>query len=316
MWLRVVVSLGLVAFLVRKAPDLDEVFPSGATARVVALLVVAVVVAFVGVVLSAWRWQRCIAIFQDPPSLPSLSITTLAGLFVNNVLPSTIGGDVVRIARASDQLGSGERAFASVALERLTGFVVLPVLVALGFVVRPSLVRADHSWVAPLVASTTLALLATLVFLAGHPRVAGRFVGRTNWLRFVGVVHEGIDALRRSPRRAGSVLAAAFLYQASVVVSVACIAAALDLDTPVAALIAFVPTVAMVQVLPVSLNGLGVREGMLVLLLGSMGASRGQAVALGLLWAGSLLAISLLGAPAFAAGKRPVRSAPPAADSR
>ena len=197
-----------------------------------------------------------------------------------------------------------------------SGFVVLPLLVALGLAARPSLVRADRAWVAPLVASTTLALLATVVFLAGHPRIAGRYVGRTNWLRFIGVVHEGIDALRRAPRRAVSVLGAAFLYQASVVTSVAFIAAALDLDTPLAALLAFVPTVAMVQVLPVSLNGLGVREGMLVLLLGSVGATRGQAIAVGLLWAGSLLVVSLLGAPAFAAGKRPVRSASPATGAR
>lgn len=315
-WLRVVVSLGLVAFLVRKTPDLREAFPDGATGRIAALLAFAVVVAFVGVVLSAWRWQRCIALFQDPPTVASLLVTTLAGLFVNNVLPGTIGGDVVRVARASDQLGSAEHAFGSVVIERLTGFVVLPLMVVLGLIARPSLLHADDAWVAPLVASSTLALLATVMFLAGHPRVAGRYVGRTNWLRFVGAVHEGIAALRHSPRRALGVLGAAFVYQASVVVSVALIAAALEMPVPFIALLVFIPTVAMVQVLPISLNGLGVREGMLVLLLRSVGATRGQAIALGLLWAGSLLAVSLLGAPAFATGKRSARSAPPVTQSR
>ena len=73
---------------------------------------------------------------------------------------------------------------------------------------------------------------------------------------------------------------------------------------PVAALIAFVPVVAMAQVMPISLSGLGIREGMLVLLLHPLGISTGHAVGLGLGWYATMLIVSLLGAPAFAIGHR------------
>jgi uncharacterized membrane protein YbhN (UPF0104 family) len=314
LWLRIVVSLALIAVLVRKEPDLGSAFPSGFGGVTIMLLVVAVLMAFVGVVLSAWRWQRAIALFREPPSVASLTMQYLAGLFVGNVLPSTIGGDVLRVSRASEELGS-EVAFASVALERLTGFVALPLLVVAGILLRPSTLSADHAWLSLLIASAALALLATILYLAGHPRAAGRYVDRTNWLRFVGAVHVGVAALRRSPRKSLGIVGTALAYQVSVLVSVLIIARALEIPVPVAGLIAFVPAVAMVQVVPISLNGLGVREGMLVLLLTPLGATRGQAIALGLLWAGSVLVVSGLGAPAFAAGRRKASAATSESDA-
>jgi uncharacterized membrane protein YbhN (UPF0104 family) len=66
--------------------------------------------------------------------------------------------------------------------------------------------------------------------------------------------------------------------------------------------LAFIPAVAMVQVLPISVGGLGVREGMLALLLHPLGVPTGQAVAVGLLWYAMTLLVSLAGAPAFALG--------------
>jgi uncharacterized membrane protein YbhN (UPF0104 family) len=61
-------------------------------------------------------------------------------------------------------------------------------------------------------------------------------------------------------------------------------ARALDLDhVGMTALMAFVPAVAIVQVVPISLGGLGIREGALVLFLHPLHVTTGRAVALGLL---------------------------------
>ena len=56
--------------------------------------------------------------------------------------------------------------------------------------------------------------------------------------------------------------------------------------------------------LPISVGGLGVREGLLAFFLHSLGVPTGQAVAVGLLWYAMTLLVSLLGAPAFAVGHR------------
>ena len=199
-------------------------------------------------------------------------------------------------------------AFASVVLERLTGFVALPLLVFLGFALSPSLEDHSNAWIALLIASVTLGILGILLFVAGHPRIAGRFRDRENWTRFIAAVHQGIDRLRRDPGQIFPILGTAMLYQSSVVVMFALIFRALDLPVPIAAAIAFSPAVLMLQVLPISLSGLGIREGALVLFLRPFLQAHdlptSRAIAAGLLWYGCMLVVSMFGAPAFAVGQR------------
>lgn len=303
LWLRFIVSAVLLAVLVTKIHPAD-LLPERHHLSTVAWLAVGLVITALGIVLSAWRWQRVLEVFDSRVPLRTLTKHYFAGQFVGNVLPSTIGGDVVRVSRGATTTGSGSVAFASVVLERLTGFIALPLLVFVGFLLRPSLLNGDHAWIALAIAFGTLFLLVVILFLAGHPKLAGRFADRENWMRFVGAVHVGVDRLRRQPRDAFGVLAAAVVYQVSVVAAVYCAVQALGISIPNAAVVAFVAAVAMAQTVPISLGGLGVREGMLVLLLHPLGVSTSSAVALGLFWYAMLLVVSLLGAPAFALGQR------------
>jgi uncharacterized protein (TIRG00374 family) len=305
--LRLLVTGALLGVLAWKAPNPEEIVPNDHL-ETFAILAAAVLVAFLGVVLSAWRWQRVLRLFDSKVPVATLTNHYLAGMFVGNVLPSTIGGDVVRVTRASGSTGSSSDAFGSVVLERLTGFVALPVLVFAGFVIRPSLLDADHAWIALVVAGATIGVLAIVLFVAGHPRIAGRFAEHENWMRLIGAVHLGVNRLRREPRQLVPVLGTAILYQFSVVLMYGLIFRALDMPIPLAGVLAFAPAVLMLQVLPLSLAGLGVREGALVLFLHSFLVAHdlpdSRAIAAGLLWYGCMLLVSMLGAPAFAIGHR------------
>jgi uncharacterized membrane protein YbhN (UPF0104 family) len=218
---------------------------------------------------------------------------------------------VLRISRSSADVRDTNQAFAAVVLERLTGFVVLPVLVMTGLIAMPSLAEESRTSIALLIAGVTLVFLAVILFLAGHPKVAGRFAEHENWMRAIGAVHIGVDRLRRAPRDAAVALLAALLYQMVVVASVWCAFHIVDVRIGTAAILTYVPAVAMAQVLPITIGGLGVREGLLAFLFHPLGVSTGSAVAVGLLWYGTTLVVSLLGAPAFAVGHR--RVAPPQA---
>jgi hypothetical protein len=301
--LRIGVSLALLAVLVSKM-DLDAMLPRQRHLSTMAWLVVAVLTALVGIGLSAWRWQRVLAVFDVPVRLRILLSHYLAGQFVGNVLPSTIGGDVLRVSRSAKTTGSSSTAFASVALERLTGFVALPMICFIGFALEPSLIEVDHAWIALAISAGTLVALAVILVLAASPGLAGRFKDHENWMRFFGAVHIGVHLLRHRPRLVVAVLGTALLYQASTVLTVWFATRALGVSVPNAAIIAFIPAVAMAQVIPVSVGGFGVREGMLTLFLTPLGVSTGQAVGIGLLWYFIMLVVSLAGAPAFAVGNR------------
>jgi uncharacterized protein (TIRG00374 family) len=305
--LRLIVSAVLLAILVSRI-DFEGAFPKRGHLSTIVFFALAVLMATLGIVLSAWRWQRVLAAFGSPVPLRSLTGHYFAGQFVGNVLPSTIGGDVLRISRSAKNIGSSETAFAAVALERLSGFVALPVICLFGFLVDPSLLESSTAWVALLVSGITLAALAVILLLAAHPKMAGRFREHENWTRFIGATHVGVERIRADPRAALSILATALIYQVSVVLTVGFVVLAIDAPVPVGAVIAFVPVVAMAQVVPISLSGLGVREGMFVLLLHPLGVPNGQAIGIGLLWYLTMLLVSLLGAPAFAVGNRTRRT--------
>jgi uncharacterized protein (TIRG00374 family) len=303
LWLRVLVSAVLLAVLISRIHP-EDLLPERRHLSTVAFLAAGLIITALGIVLSAWRWQRVLDVFGIRVPLRTLTGHYFAGQFVGNVLPSTVGGDVVRVSRTSTVAGSGSVAFAAVVLERLTGFIALPLLVFLGFVIRPSLLENNSAWIAIAIAGGTLLLLGVILVVVGHPRLAGRFAERDNWMRFIGAVHIGINRLRHQPRATFGIVGAALIYQLSVVAAVYCAAQALDISVPNAAILAFIPAVAMAQTIPLSVGGFGVREGMLVLLLHPLGVSTSSALALGLFWYGMLLVVSLLGAPAFAVGNR------------
>lgn len=309
---RLLVSVGLVGVLISKI-HLDKVFPRQHPLATLGWFAGGVAVATFGIVLSAWRWQRVLAVFDAPVPLRTLTSHYFAGQFVGNVLPSTIGGDVLRVTRAARSVGSTPVAFASVALERLTGFLVLPVICFFGFALDPSLLSVRRAWIALAISSATLVALVAILVAAGAPRLAGRFTEHENWMRFIGAVHVGVDRLRRRRRSALDVLGATFAYQASTVLMVWFAVRTLGVSIPTAAVIAFAPAVAMAQVAPISIGGFGVREGMLVLLLGPLGVPSGKAFGIGVAWYCMVLIASLLGAPSFALGaEQPVPHRPPA----
>jgi len=185
------------------------------------------------------------------------------------------------------------------------------VLCLVGLAINPRLRHLGRSsHLALTVSLVSLGALAVVIVFATHPRFGGRFRDRTGWLRFMGAVHTGLDRARRHRAAVAEVIAGAVLYQL-VIITVAILAThALDLDVGPTALLVFVPAVAIIQVLPVSFGGLGVREGAFAVFLHPLGVSTAHAVALGLSLYGMQLVSSLLGAPALALGQRPSSRGP------
>ena len=305
--LRGIASVAMLAVLLNRI-ELGRLFPRFDPTDLLWLLA-AFAVTVAGVVLSALRWQRVLAALGHSARLGSLVSHSFAGLFVGNFLPSTIGGDVLRVKRLASETGDSPGTFASVVLERLTGWIVLPVLTIIAITVNRGLLRTPNWDLLPVIAGTTLVLLVALLVAASSSRIGDRLAGNESWLRFVSAVHLGLDRFRRQPGAVAEVLAVSFVYQAAVVFSVFLGAKALGIPVSWSAVLAVVPAVAILQVLPISISGLGVREGALVLFLAhvQLGVRAEQAIALGLLFYGLNLAASLLGAPAFAVGARPAR---------
>jgi len=307
------VRLGVSALLLwilttKIGANWSETIPDPST-HTFAWLAGALILTFVGVVVSAVRWGEVLhALGQHPPFRRLLSLY-LAGLFMGNVLPSTIGGDALRVSRLSKDNGQTPTTFASVVLERMSGWLVLPVITLTGLLVNPGLRDLGRaSSIAFFTAAGTLVLLITVLFLTARPGrgIESSLEQNDGWRRFARAVRFGVQKLAKAPVATARILAAGFAYQLILIAAALMAARALGMPAGVGptALLAFVPAILIAQVLPISISGLGVREGLFALFLHPLGVPRSQAIALGLLLYLLNLVVSLLGAPSFAIGAR------------
>lgn len=313
---RIVLSVAMLGVLFLEVDDVDlsEVIPP-MTLTTALYLAAAVLLTFLGIGVSTARWQQVLSALGVHSRWRHLFSHYLAGQFVSNVLPTTIGGDVLRVSRLSRETGAGPTTFASVVLERLSGWVVLPLITFAGLAFNPGLRELGRaSSLAALVGAVTLVALVAVIIVLADERLLGRFASSEGWQRFAGAVHLGAARFRANPGSALAVLAVGVVYQLVLVVAALCAAQALHIPgVGFTALLVFMPAVLIVQVLPIGISGLGIREAAFVLFLKPLGVPAEQAIALGLLLYLLNLVTSLPGAGAFAMGgrqRRPDRSAP------
>ena len=268
--------------------------------------------------LSTERWIRVLAAMCPSPPFRRMFSHFLAGQFVSNVLPTAFGGDVVRIARLGRDIDDAPRAFASVTIERLTGWLVLPAITLISLAVQPRLadlgVRIEYNTkVSDLQATmneggydAALVALGAILALAANRRFTADLDEMVGWRRFLVAVHLGVDALRRAPASAAAVLSVGAAFQIAQCAAVWMAARAIGVpQVTLGVALAFFPAAAIAQNLPIGFGGLGVREGIFVVFFGAVGASKGLAITLGLVVYGLTIITSALGAPAFATGFRP-----------
>jgi len=282
--LRVCFSIGLLAFLYSQVPqfDTDELLPdwNDATPR---WLAAALALMILSQVMSTLRWQQTAESVGVHARLRRLFSHYMAGVFLSNFVPTTVGGDVLRVNRLSRDTNNG---------------LLNPSLRSLGASTR----------IAFVVGAITLLGLVAVVAIAGSEAVGKRLDKRQGWLRWLEAVHTGIDSLRANPNSFWRIVTAGVAYQVVLVFAAWCAARAIGItEAGPTALFAFFPAVLILQVLPLGIGGLGVREGALVLLLGGLGVPDEQSIALGLLLYFLTLASSLIGLPLLVFGNRSQR---------
>ncbi len=297
--IRAAVSLTILILLARRV-DLSAVVPRW-TPRTIGGLAAAAATLLAGHAVAAARWREVLLALDSAASYPSLLLYTLAGNFVGNFLPTAVAGDVVRVTRAGNDIASTETAFASTVIDRLSGWLVLPLMGIVGLVITPALRRDGHvRSLSIALCLVSLAGLCVVLALAGSRRLGGKLHGRDGWTRFLGAVHFGIDKIRMHPLRGAKVLTFATAYQLVMVSGVWVASWALDLGVSPWAMLGVAPLVFIAQTLPLSIGGLGIREGAYSVLLAPLGVAKADAVGLGLALYALTILTSLIGAPAFA----------------
>jgi uncharacterized membrane protein YbhN (UPF0104 family) len=237
----------------------------GRTAQVIVdanvlYLVLALGLMVVTILPMAWRWRLLLRAKGVEEEIPWLTRSYFVSYAAGQVLPTSVGGDAVRIFEtARRHPGHGNTAAASVLLERAIGGAATLILAAVGFLLFAKGARPLLRLARPLLAAVRLDRLATQVYLAIHS-----YRDHAGVLLTVCAVTLGVQATR--------------------VLAIWLSGEAVGIDLSPRPYYVMGPLLFLVMLVPFTVNGLAVRESFFVSFLGNVGVDADSAFAAGFLF--------------------------------
>jgi uncharacterized membrane protein YbhN (UPF0104 family) len=271
-FMQLVISVSTLAFVILST-DFSRI-PTNISSIEIRYIFWAVLSALLQFHVGAWRWQQLIyLVTRKIVSLKLLTNIYIISFFASFILPGTITGDLYRVVDIQKVLENSVTATLTVVLERISGLGLL-IFLGLGtwlvLPIHPKFRFGLSYWftVAGLLIAIIVILL--LVFLRNRSASVGRVI---DWLmRFTAAARLLPSLARQNPLFMARFLFGTLLYQSLALFTVyfSLRAANVVIGIPVFILVASLVT--LVIVLPISIQGIGVRESLYLALLRSYGA--------------------------------------------
>lgn len=292
--LKFLLSGALIWFLFRNI-DLDMAM--GRVADMApAALAVGLGLFLIQVVIAALRWMVALSAIGEPLRFARAYVLFYIGGFFNQTLPSSVGGDVVRVYKAYKEGVSLKGSINGVMLDRIATVVALVLLVA---ALQPFLVSKVEDeafrWLIPLLVAGAVGGVVLLMVLDRLPN------SLQHWKVVRGLGHLAADTrlLFLRPKRAAVMLAVSVLGHVNISVAAYFLAVSLGIEVTVLDCIILIPPVILVTTLPISIAGWGVREGAMVGAFALVGAPAESALVLSIVFGLSAVVTSLPGGVLF-----------------
>ncbi len=254
--------------------------------------------------VNCWRWRLCLLDQGRSSSFRTLVVSYWTALFAGLALPTEYGGDLLRVKDAWSETASGSAAVASVLWSRLSGIAATFFVFSIAGLGRLDRLPESMRWIWAISVAVCLALAAAVALRPVWDlviRLLERFPAPE---RLRAGALERARALAANRGIAWRIAALALAAQGLMIVTNSLYAAALEQPVKVLDMALVVPLVTLSSLLPISLGGIGVKEGAFVVCLSALGLSREAALSIALLNRLMLVALALAGGLLFPFRKR------------
>jgi uncharacterized protein (TIRG00374 family) len=293
------VSVGLIAYLGSQLAlgDLAEIFAKMRPSFFVGAVSFFVISNCLGAVQWFWLLRA-----QDlPVSFRQALIFYFVGVFFNNVLLGNIGGDAMRILDIRRLTGRATDGVAATFMDRFVGLFSTCTLALAAY---PLIATSERAWLVSVLLPVFLGLI--LLLAMGLSQRIGSFIESliarflpTKVAEIVGKLRESIVVYRHRIGLLCAVWIISIGVQSSRILVYWMAGLALGMDPGLVYFVCFQPVAAVLAAVPISIGGLGVREGTLVGLFSSVGIGQELSTAMSLLGYIAGILASLLGGIAF-----------------
>ena len=281
--IKIAVSAALILLLYSKV-DFSDIFAKLRDANL-SWLAVAFALMILNTVVSASKWRIFLKADSIDQPAGGLWASYITASFFNLFLPSTIGGDAYRIADIGRRSGEPARVAASILADRITGFFALSLYgFAASLLVRPLV--AEWKWWFYLPSSAAILALAGLSVALCSPSFFAfccRLVpGAKIRAKVLAVGEKIIGAMRgyvAKPRVMAVTLLISFLFQFDLLLAVWAITRSIGIVIPLPVFFLFIPIKTFLEMVPVSVFGLGLRDLGYTIFMLAMGQTPEEAAA-------------------------------------
>ena len=309
--IKVIITLGLLAALAR-GTDMGEMERAAGnvswlsmTAGIAILLALSIV--------QASRWQAILHALGTRIRYRTTWAMVLIGFFFSQLLPTSIGGDIARVWKLRQAGAPMSRALNSVVLDRVAALLAAALITAAGASLLFSLFpgAAVRAFVIGTIGATATGMLVLIVF--DHAPRARQLLDRLPGERLRSLVAGLVNDARTTlldPKTLAATLALSCVTHLAVSGTIWMIATDIGARVDFLSCAVLVPLVILMSMLPVSIAGWGVREGAMVVALGSVGVDRATALTTSILFGLALAATGIPGGLMWLYGRRhPVEGA-------
>ncbi len=267
------------------------------------LVLLSLILSIASVASKAWRWGIVLRWRGIVMPARYLLFSYFISMFFNNFLPSGMGGDAVRAYESARDTGRGTEAVTAVILERGSGMLALFAGGSLMALTQPTLPIQITLMIHALTLGALLGIFLlwqdfTGALLTRFGRIFG--TGRLSaiWAKIIGV-YEDFRGYRTQRRLLFDLMVQSVVTLILTIASLYALIAAFGYTVPVAAFGAVIAIATAIDVIPISLNGLGVREGVYVFFLGLLGVPAAVGAAFAILVRFIVLVQAAVGGLAF-----------------
>ena len=221
----------------------------------------------------------------------------LIGSFFSTLLPGVIGGDAVKGFYLYQATGSGSLSLASIFMDRYIGFIVLLLICTLAFPFGYKYFQGlSIEWLIPLI---------VLIFVTASLLIFGLRIGRS--IKKISTFYDYFHKYRNQKKVIAKAMILSLFVQLFAIISVYILALGFGQHIPFLACLIFIPLIIMFTTIPISISGIGIREGAFVLFLGLIGIKPEFATAISLSWFAAIVGASILGLIEYLRYKKPAQ---------
>ncbi len=278
--LRFIISASLIIFVFSKI-DLKNVLNCLKGANI-SLLVLSLSLHFVGVLLGSSRWKVLLKSYGIDVPQKDLYRLYMIGSFFNTFLPTSVGGDAVRMYKVSSLTDKRAQAVTSVIIERFIGMLILYIISFFSFILYFGF--GEERGLLFTIVILLLASIGFIIFVLSPLSDKIMKIVPSSFLKEkLEKIHYSLKYPVREPKTLFKVLAYTTLLQINVVIYFFIISNAIKIKLSIVYFFILIPIILTVTMLPITIGGIGLREGGFVFLFSRFGVIPEKALTLSIL---------------------------------